>query len=116
MTEIAVGQAALRVAKQIAREILDKGDDPLRSVKTFESLWARSGYAKEIQALGTMHVGALDRFVVRSVGSEMVINKYVEKDMPYHQIGWEGVWRAEGKLLLASGTDQPILGLRQPLS
>ena len=55
LTEIAVEQAALRVAKQIVREILDKSDDQLRHVQTFESLWVRSGYAKDIQALGTMH-------------------------------------------------------------
>jgi hypothetical protein len=65
LTEITVGQAALRVAKQIAREILDKGDDPLRHVPTFESLWVRSGYAKDIQALGTMHD---DVWVAQSMG------------------------------------------------
>jgi len=33
LTEITVGQAALRVAKQIAQKILDKGVDPLRHVQ-----------------------------------------------------------------------------------
>jgi len=65
LTEITVGQAALRVAKQIARDILDKGDDPLRHVQTFESLWVRSGYAKDIQALGTMHD---DVWIAQSMG------------------------------------------------
>jgi hypothetical protein len=55
LTEVTVGQAALRVAKQIAQEILDKGDDPLRHVQTFWSLWVRSGYAKDIKTLGTLH-------------------------------------------------------------
>ena len=55
LAEITTGQASLCVAKQIAREILGKGDDPLRHVQTFESLWVRSGYAEDIQALGTMH-------------------------------------------------------------
>lgn len=55
LTQITVGQAALRVAKQIARELLLSGDDPVRKVRTFELLWVRSGYAKEIQTLGTLH-------------------------------------------------------------
>jgi|ERR1051326_1515407 hypothetical protein len=65
LTEITAGQAALRMAKQIAREILNKGDNPLRHVQTFESLWVRSGYAKDIQALGTMHD---DVWVAQSMG------------------------------------------------
>lgn len=56
-----MGQAALRMAKQIVREILDKGDDPLRHVQTFESLWVRSGYAKDIQTLGTIECVAQKR-------------------------------------------------------
>lgn len=55
LAQITVGDAALRVAKEIAREILRKGDDPLRQVRSFESLWVRSNYAKEIQALGTLY-------------------------------------------------------------
>jgi hypothetical protein len=55
LTQITIGQAALRVAKQIAREFLLTSDDPLRQVRIFELLWVRSGYAKEIQTLGTLH-------------------------------------------------------------
>ena len=55
LTQITTGQAALRLAKQIAGEILRSGDDPLRHVRTFESLWFRSHYAKEIQQLGTLY-------------------------------------------------------------
>jgi len=54
LAQITMGQAALRMAKQIAREILSNGDDPLRHVRTFQSLWWRSGYAEEIQTLGTL--------------------------------------------------------------
>ena len=63
-----------------------------------------------------MVFGDLQRFVVRSVGAEQVLNKYTEVFMPNHQIGYEGVWRVEGKLLTASGTDAPLIALRQPLS
>jgi HK97 family phage major capsid protein len=60
--------------------------------------------------------GDMSRFIVRSVGSEQTVNKYIEAFMANHQIGFEGVWRVEGKLLKASGTDAPIVALRQPLS
>jgi HK97 family phage major capsid protein len=60
--------------------------------------------------------GDLSRFIVRSVGTEQVVNKFVQAFMPTHEIAWEGVWRTEGKLLLASGSDAPIVALRQPLS
>jgi hypothetical protein len=65
LEEITTGQGALRVAKQIAREILDKGEDPLRHVRDFESLWVRSGYAKDIQTLGTMYD---DVWIAQSTG------------------------------------------------
>ena len=56
------------------------------------------------------------RFIVRSVGSEQIVNKYMEAFMVNHQLGFEGVWRVEGQLLKASGGDAPIVALRQPLS
>jgi hypothetical protein len=54
LAEITIGEAARRVAKETAREILRNGDDPLRHVRTFWSLWVRSGYAKEIQTIGNL--------------------------------------------------------------
>jgi len=55
LAQITIGEAALRVAKETAREILRNGDDPLRHVQAFQSLWVRSKYAKEIQTLGTLY-------------------------------------------------------------
>jgi len=60
--------------------------------------------------------GDLSCFIVRSVGTEQTIFKFIEAYMPTHEIAWEGVWRTEGKLLKASGTDAPTVALRQPLS
>jgi hypothetical protein len=45
-----------------------------------------------------------------------IVNKYIEVFMVNHQIGFEGAWRVDGQLLKASGTDAPIIALRQPLS
>lgn len=55
LAQITIGEAAFRVAKETAREILRNGDDPLRHARAFELLWVRSNYAKEIQTLGTLH-------------------------------------------------------------
>jgi HK97 family phage major capsid protein len=60
--------------------------------------------------------GDLQRFVARSVGSEQVVNKYTELYMTNYQLGFEGVWRVEGKLAKCSATDAPIKALRMPLS
>ena len=65
LAQITIGEAALRVAKEIAREILRTDDDPLRHVQAFESLWIRSKYAKEIQTLGTLHD---DVWIAQSMG------------------------------------------------
>jgi hypothetical protein len=63
--EISIGEAALRVAKQIASEILKNGDDPLRHLEEFKWLWFRSNYAHEICSLGTLRD---DVWVAQSAG------------------------------------------------
>jgi len=55
LAQIPIGEATVRVAKQTAREILNSGDDPLRHIRDFESLWVRSDYADEISSLGTLY-------------------------------------------------------------
>jgi hypothetical protein len=39
LAQITIGQASVRVARQMARDVLLGGDDPLRQVCTFEFLW-----------------------------------------------------------------------------
>jgi HK97 family phage major capsid protein len=60
--------------------------------------------------------GNMQRFIARSVGSEQTVNKYVEAFMVNHQLGFEGIWRVDGKLAKCSATDAPIKALRMPLS
>jgi hypothetical protein len=55
LAQIPIGEAAMRVARRMAKEILNSGDDPLRHIRDFEALWTRSGYTKEISALGTLY-------------------------------------------------------------
>jgi hypothetical protein len=65
LTKIPIEEAAVRVAKQIAREILNSGDDPLRRIRDFESLWVRSDYADQIRSLGTL---SDDVWIAQSTG------------------------------------------------
>jgi hypothetical protein len=48
------GEAALRLAKARASEILDSCDDPLKHTRDFERLWIEAGYPKELMSLGTL--------------------------------------------------------------
>ena len=65
LTQIPIGEAAVRVAKQIARETLNSGTDPLRHIRDFESLWVRSDYADQISSLGTLYD---DVWIAQSTG------------------------------------------------
>jgi hypothetical protein len=47
-------EAALRLAKARAKEILDSCDDPLKHTRDFERLWIDAGYPKELMSLGTL--------------------------------------------------------------
>jgi hypothetical protein len=65
LKQIPTGEAALRVARKIARDILSSGDDPLSHVRDFEFLWIQSGYQAEICELGTMYD---EVYVAQSMG------------------------------------------------
>jgi hypothetical protein len=75
LSQISAGEAALRLAKEIAREILQSGDDPLRHTRDFQGLWVRSKYAREIKLLGNLWD---DVYVARTCGQgEAVIREWV---------------------------------------
>jgi hypothetical protein len=48
------GEAALRIAKARAKEILDSGEDPLKHTRYFERLWIVAGYPKELRTVGNL--------------------------------------------------------------
>jgi hypothetical protein len=52
--QIPVGEAALRMAEEIAQDILRSGQDPLQYAREFEVLWIRANYARELSTLGTL--------------------------------------------------------------
>jgi hypothetical protein len=55
LSQLPRGEAALRLARRIAHEILKSGDDPLCHIRDFESLWIRAHYAHEIGCLGSLY-------------------------------------------------------------
>jgi hypothetical protein len=55
LSHISRDEAALRMARRIAKEILESGDDPLQHFRDFESLWIRAGYPHEIGGVGTLY-------------------------------------------------------------
>ena len=65
LKEISTGEAAVRLAKQIAKEVLESSEDPLQHLETFRWLWFRSNYAHEIASLGSL---SDDVWVAQSAG------------------------------------------------
>jgi hypothetical protein len=55
VSQLGAGEAALRVARRHAKEILESGDDPLRHTRDFENLWAQAGYPTEIASVGNLY-------------------------------------------------------------
>jgi hypothetical protein len=47
-------EASIRVARHLARRILDKGLDPLAYSRDFEALWIRADYPRAIQKVGSL--------------------------------------------------------------
>lgn len=54
LSSLSIDEAACRLARRRAQEIVQSGDDPLRHTREFEQLWIRSGYSKQITSLGTL--------------------------------------------------------------
>lgn len=48
------GEAALRLAKNRASEILKSGDDPLKHTRDFERLWIDAGYPRALASVGNL--------------------------------------------------------------
>jgi hypothetical protein len=64
LTQIPIEEAAVRVAKEIAKGILESGD---------ESLWVRSDYAHQISELGTLYD---DVYIAQSMGQSDEESRY----------------------------------------
>lgn len=54
MTKLDKGEAALRLAKARAKEIIESGADPLKQTKYFERLWIEAGYPKTLLSVGNL--------------------------------------------------------------
>ena len=54
ISHIPIREAALRVARSIAQDILRGGEDPLRHIRDFEQLWILADHSEELRSLGTL--------------------------------------------------------------
>ena len=54
VSRIPVGEAALRIARSIAQDVLRSGKDPLRYIRDFEELWIIADHSEELRSLGTL--------------------------------------------------------------
>ena len=48
-------EAALRLAKNRARKILESGDDPMKHTRDFERLWIDAGYPRALASVGDLY-------------------------------------------------------------
>lgn len=55
LTKPSRGEAAFRLAKARAKEILNSDDDPLKHTRDFEQLWVDAGYPAELTPVGTLY-------------------------------------------------------------
>jgi hypothetical protein len=54
LASLTAADAAFRLARQRAQEILQSGDDPLRHILAFEQLWIRARYPSRMSSLGAL--------------------------------------------------------------
>jgi|HubBroStandDraft_6_1064221.scaffolds.fasta_scaffold353026_2 hypothetical protein len=54
LKRISIGEASIRIARQIAIRILSDGRDPLAHTRDFYLLWVRAEYAAEIQEIACL--------------------------------------------------------------
>jgi hypothetical protein len=54
ITELPPAQAALRLAKHRAQEILKSSEDPLRHARDFEHMWHEADYCRELGDYGNL--------------------------------------------------------------
>ena len=52
--QLTKSEAAVRIAKHLAQEVLTSGRDPLSCVKDLGSLWIRAGYPRELSSVGNL--------------------------------------------------------------
>lgn len=66
--------AAFRVARNLAKEILESGGDPLKHAKEFEWLSIKAGYPRSIRSVGNLDD---EIFIARGNKSEDEIRAWV---------------------------------------
>jgi hypothetical protein len=74
IVKISRDEAALRIAKRLAQEIMDGGKDPLKHTRELEWLWIKAGYPRAIQSVGNLDD---DIYLAQSSQSDDQIREWV---------------------------------------
>lgn len=54
LSQLTKSEAALRIAKWLAKEVLSSGKDPLSCIQEFQRLWICAGYPRELSSVGNL--------------------------------------------------------------
>jgi hypothetical protein len=77
LKQLSSGEAALRIARRRAKEILDSGESPYLHVIYFQELWINADYPGEISSVGNLND---DIFLAEARGeSEPQIEKWMKE-------------------------------------
>jgi hypothetical protein len=77
LSHLPTREAALRLAKLWAADILRENSDPSRRTREFERLWIRADYSKELQEVGTLDD---EVYLAREMGqSEELIREWLQQ-------------------------------------
>jgi len=74
LVQLTRGQAALRLARKQAEDILQSGGDPLEHTRDFENLWIDAGYPSELTCVGTLYD---DVYIARGNQSDNEIRQWI---------------------------------------
>jgi hypothetical protein len=75
LAHLSIEEAALRLGRLWAAEILQGNRDPLRRTREFELLWVRANYCKQLQSVGTLDD---EVYLAREAGqSEAMIREWL---------------------------------------
>jgi len=82
-------EAAVRLARQVARRILSEGLDPAVHTRDFELLYIESGYADSLQEV--------DRSMMKSISPNLVAERSPNSENA-HEVRWFIFWRQASQM------------------
>jgi hypothetical protein len=78
LRQLTKSEAALRIARRRAQQVLSSSEDPLACVREFYWLWIRAGYPRELTAVGNLDDELLIRNGPKDQDCELVRSRLSE--------------------------------------